>query len=338
MVSETISLKEIWQARKRISSNVQKTPLIYSPMLSEISSANIYLKLENLHPSDSFKIRGAANKLLTLTATEKEKGVTTFSTGNFGRSVAYIANKLGIASTICISNRVPEAKVKALQKTGANIEIAGTSQDEAEQRCYELEEKQGLTVVHPFDDPYIITGNGTIGLEILEELPEVNMVISGLSGGGLLSGLGIAIKTANGDSKITGISTNRGAAMYESIQAGKPVMVKEEDTLADSLLGGIGQDNQYTFELVKKYADNIVLANENEIADGIGFMNDEHNMAVEGAAAAGIGTILHGKIPVKSNTVIVISGSSINTEVLLDVTKHYLARKTNILRGGFQHE
>ncbi|GAB3794439.1 pyridoxal-phosphate dependent enzyme [Virgibacillus kimchii] len=338
MASEAVSLQDIWQAKKRISASVHKTPLLYSPVLSKVAKANIYLKLENIHPSDSFKIRGAANKLLTLTPDEKEKGVATFSTGNFGRSVAYIANKLGIASTICISKRVPEAKVKALQKTGANIEIAGNSQDEAEQRCYELQKKHGLTVVHPFDDPYMIAGNGTIGLEILEELPEANMIISGLSGGGLLSGAGIAMRAADRDMRIIGVSTEQGAAMYESIQAGKPVLVEEADTLADSLLGGIGLENRYTFELVQKYADDILLINEEEIADGIGFIQDEHRMAIEGAAAAGVGAILHGKVSAGSHTVIIISGSSINTEVLLDVTNHYLLRKSNILRGGFLHE
>jgi len=324
---EAIMQKDIWEAKHRISSTIQKTPLVYSPILSERAKGSIYLKLENLHPTDSFKIRGAANKLLSLSDAEKSKGITTFSTGNFGRSVACIANKLGIAATICVSERVPEAKVKALEKTGAKLEIAGMSQDEAEQRCYELEKNNGLTVVHPFDDPYIIAGNGTIGLEILEEIPDVNMVISGLSGGGLLSGLGIAIKAANENCKLTGVSTNRGAAMYESIQAGKPVMVKEEDTLADSLLGGIGRDNRYTYELVKKYSDDIVLVKENEIAGGIGFMQVEHRMAVEGAAAAGIGAVLHGKIPVCTKTVIVISGGSIDREVLLRVTNNYLSGK-----------
>jgi len=333
MASEAVSQKDIWKAKKRIFPYVQKTPLIYSPALSEITDATIYLKLENLHSTDSFKIRGAANKLLSLTEEEKGKGVTTFSTGNFGRSVAYMANKLGIASTICISNRVTEAKVSALEKTGAKIEITGESQDEAEQCCRELERKHGLTVVHPFDDPYIIAGNGTIGLEILEELPEVNMVVAGLSGGGLLTGVGIAMKSADRDVMITGVSAKSGAAMYESIQAGKPVMVKEENSLADSLLGGIGLENRYTFELIKKYADDIVLAKEEEIANGIGFMQDEHRMAAEGAAAAGIGAMLHGKITSGSNTVIIISGCSINTDVLLDVTNDYLLKKTNILRG-----
>ncbi len=338
MQSEAISISNIWQAKKRMSPYVQKTPLIYSPMLSELTSANIYLKLENLHPSGSFKIRGAANKLMTLTSSEKAKGVTTFSTGNFGRSVAYMANKLGIASTICISGRVPDAKVNALEKTGAKIEIAGTTQDEAEQRCYKLQEKYGLTVVHPFDDPYMIAGNGTIGLEILEDLPETNMVVAGLSGGGLLSGLGIAMKAADSNIKITGVSTDRGAAMYESIKAGKPVMVQEEDTLADSLLGGIGLANRYTLELVKRFADDIVLANEEEIADGIGFIQDEHQMAAEGAAGAGIGAMLHGKISAGSQTVIVISGSSIDTKLLLDVTGDYLLRKNTVLRGGAFYE
>ncbi|WP_106496533.1 pyridoxal-phosphate dependent enzyme [Lentibacillus sp. Marseille-P4043] len=319
-------LRDIWEARKRISPIVTKPPLIYSQALSDFTGTSVHLKLENLNVSGSFKIRGAANKILSLTPAEMERGITTFSTGNFGVSVAYIAKKLGIDATICISSKVPQAKVDTLKNSGAQIEIYGESQDDAEQRCYQLEEQHGLTVIHPFDDPHIIAGQGTIGLELLDDLPKVDTVIGGLSGGGLHSGLGLALKSIDPNIQVIGISTARGATMYESIQAGKPITIKEKDTLADSLLGGIGTYNQYTFDMVQQYVDDIVLLEEDEIAEGMAVMLDKHHMAIEGAAASGIGAILNNKVPLGSHVVVVISGCSVDTSVLLDVAHRYKSR------------
>lgn len=312
-----VSLRDIWQARKRISPFVNKTPLIYSQALSDYAKTSVYLKLENLQPTDSFKIRGAANKILSLTEEEKKSGITTFSTGNFGVSVAYLARELGMKAIICISQRVPRAKVEKLQRTGAQIEISGVSQDDAEKRCYELEKEQGLTVIHPFDDPYVIAGQGTIGLELLEDLPEIDTVIGGLSGGGLHSGLGVALKSVDPNLGVYGISPKRGATMYESIKNGASVPVEEQDTLADSLLGGIGATNHYTFKMVQQYVDGIFLLNEQEIGEGMLFMLRQHRMMIEGAAASGIGAILNQKVPLGSHVVVIISGCSVDTSVLL---------------------
>lgn len=314
-----IILRDIWEARKRVMSIVQKSPLIYSPALSEFTGASVHLKLENLNVSGSFKIRGAANKMLRLRPEVLRRGVTTFSTGNFGMSVAYLARKLGIKAVICLSHRVPSAKVEALRQTGAEIDIYGESQDDAERRCYQLQREQGYTAIHPFDDPHVIAGQGTIGLELLEELPKLDTVIGGLSGGGLHSGLGIALKSADPGIQVIGISTMQGATMYESIKQGKPVLGEEQDTLADSLLGGIGMNNRYTFKLVQQYVDEITLVSEDEIAEGMAFMLDQHRMIIEGAAAAGIGAILNRKVPLGKEIVIVITGSSVNPAVVLDL-------------------
>jgi len=275
------------------------------------------LKMEHLHPSSSFKIRGAANKILSLSGPEKERGITAFSTGNFGRSVAYIAAQLGIEAHICISGHVPDAKVKALEEMGALVKQVGVSQNDAADHCYQLEEEEGLTVIHPFDDPYVIAGQGTIGLEILEDLPDVDTVIAGLSGGGLHSGLGIALKTATDRTlELIGVSAEKGAAMYESIQAGKPVDVAEGDTLADSLLGGIGLDNKYTFQLVQHYVDHLIIANEHDIASGMRHMLQQERMVAEGAAAAGIGAAKHNKIPLGQKVVFVITGNGVDMETM----------------------
>ncbi|SFB39147.1 threonine dehydratase [Lentibacillus halodurans] len=323
MTKQSVTQHDIWKAKKRISPMVVKSPLIYAEKLSEYAGTSIHLKLEHLNVSHSFKIRGAANKILSLSQEEQKRGVTTFSTGNFGMSVAYIAKQLGIDAIICISNRVPTAKVEALKSSGARIEIYGDSQDDAEHRSYQLEKEHGLTVVHPFDDPRIIAGQGTIGLELLEDLPEVDTVIGGLSGGGLHSGLGVALKSADPRIQVIGVSTARGPAMYESILKGKPVTVEEQDTLADSLLGGIGLNNRYTFDMVQQYVDEILLIDDDQVAQGMAFMLDKHRMMIEGAAASGIGAILNNCIQLGSHAVVIISGCSVDMATLLDITEKY---------------
>lgn len=326
MVDQPVGLRDIWKARKRIASIVKKSPLVYSPELSRTLGTSVHLKLENLNVSGSFKIRGATNKILSLTPEEQKRGITTFSTGNFGLSVGYLAKQLGIKARICISKRVPKAKVDALKRIGAEIEVYGESQDDAQQRSYQLARERGLTVIHPFDDPYVIAGQGTIGLELLDDLPEVDTVIGGLSGGGLHSGLGVALKATDSAIQIIGVSTVMGATMYESIKEGRPVIIEEKDTLADSLLGGIGLNNRYTFDMVQQFVDQFVLVNEEEIADGIACMLDKHHMLIEGAAAAGIGAILNNKIQLGKQVVIVISGSSVNTSVVMDIANQHRLR------------
>jgi threonine dehydratase len=319
-----VTIRNVWEARKRIASVVNRTPLIQSFVLSEMIGRPVYLKLENVHDIGAFKVRGAANKILSLSEEEKKRGVVTFSTGNHGMAVAYVARKLGIEAVVCISNRVPKAKVDSLKRLNAKIEFYGNSQDEAEERCYELAKEKGLTVVQPFDDPYIIAGQGTIGLEILDEIPNVTDVIVPLSGGGLLSGIGLALKSNDPNIRVTGVSIERSAVMYESLKAGKPVKLEEKDTLADSLLGGIGLDNQYTFRMVGQYTDDIALISEEEIAYSMAFMMDKHRMIVEGAAATGIAAILGNKIAHQEGAVaVIISGHNVDLSVLLPLIQNY---------------
>src|SRR5690625_3301339 len=177
---------------------------------------SIYLKLENVHEIGAFKIRGAANKMLSLTDEEKEQGVTTFSTGNHGLAVAFVAQEMGIKAVICISNRVPNAKVTRLKQMGAKVIKVGESQDEAESYCHTLQNEQGLTVVKPFDDLHVIAGQGTIGLELLEEIPQVDTVVIPISGGGLFAGISFVLKEYNPDIRIIGVSMEKSPVMYES--------------------------------------------------------------------------------------------------------------------------
>ncbi len=319
-----MKIRDVWEARKRIASIVSRTPLIQSTILSEKTGRPVFLKLENVHEVGAFKVRGAANKILSLSEEAKKRGVATFSTGNHGMAVAYVAKKIGIDAVVCISNRVPKAKVDSLKRLGAQIEIVGDSQDAAGERCYELERGKGLTVIQPFDDPHVIAGQGTIGLELLEDLPNLTDVIVPLSGGGLLSGIGLALKSCDRDIRVTGVSMEQSAVMYESLKAGKPVKLEESETLADSLLGGIGLDNQYTFEMVRQYIDDVVLIPEDEIAFSMALMMDKHRIIMEGAAATGIAAVLGNKIPQQDGDIaVIISGQNVDLSILLKLIQNY---------------
>ena len=327
-LGKELVISDVQAAKKRIASIVKKTPLIQSVVLTEKLRRPVYLKLENVHEVGAFKIRGAANKMLSLSEEEKRRGVVTYSTGNHGMAVAYVAKKLGIEATVCISNRVPKDKVESLKRLDAKIEIVGDSQDAAGVYCYKLEAEKGITVIEPFDDPHVIAGQGTIALELLEELTNLKDVVVPLSGGGLLSGIGLALKSADPSIKITGVSMEKSAVMHESLKAGFPVELEESETLADSLLGGIGLDNRYTFNMVSKYADDLVLVPEEEIAYSMAYMMDKHHLIMEGASATGVAAVLGEKIPYQAgDLVIIISGQNVDLSVLFEILQSYVKDK-----------
>lgn len=315
-----ITLRDIWRAKKRIEPYSAKTPLLYSHALSKITGANIYLKLENLQDIGAFKVRGAANMMLTLTDEQKGKGVFAFSTGNHGIAVAYMADKLHIHATICMSKHVDPAKVAAISRWKPTILQQWESQDEAASYCYEMEKQKGITVIPPFDHKEIICGQGTIALEILEELPDVDMVVAPVSGGGLLAGIAIGMKLADSAIQLVGVSQQNAAAMAESLKNGRPIEVTEEPTLADSLLGGIGLYNQFTFDIVKSYVDRVEKVTEEEIAQAIQFLMKSNQLIIEGASATGIAFALKGqKMKAGSNVAVIVTGRSISWETVKKV-------------------
>lgn len=305
-----VTMQDIWLARKRIDPFVSQTPLHISEKLG-----NVYLKLENLHETGAFKIRGAANKLLAMSQADQEKGVVTFSTGNHGVAVAYMANQLNIKAVICISNRVPLNKVRRLEALKAEVVKVGSSQDEAEDYAYKLQASKGLTVIPPFDDREIIAGQGTIGLELLYQLPEIDTAIIPVSGGGLFAGIGRVLKLHNPSIQLIGVSIEKSPVMYESLQKGRIVSLEEKDSLADSLLGGIGTNNQYTFRMCQTLMDQFVLLSEKEIAQGMNYLMQEHQLAVEGAAASSIAGIVSGKLNLENKTAAcIITGRNVAME------------------------
>jgi threonine dehydratase len=345
MPSSDMTLDDIHLARQTIASIVRKTPLIHSPLLTEclasyesgkISSptANrdreaVYLKLENLQVTGSFKIRGAANKMLNLTAEEKARGVVTGSSGNHGSAVAYIASQLGIPAVICVSTKAPSNKIDAIKRLGAELVQFGTSYDESVTHALQLAQERGLTMIDSFDDPLVIAGQGTIGLELLEELPEIDTVIVPLAGGGLLGGIALALKSTRPATHVVGVSMERAPVMYYSLKAGVPIEMEEQDTIAHALAGGLGRNNQYTFRMVQELVDDVVLVSEAAIAEAMLFALEEHHLVVEGAGAVGIAALLHRKVREPGrNVAVVVSGGNVEIPMLLE-----LARSRWQLRG-----
>lgn len=324
MSTSAVTVRDIYVARQRIAPVARRTPLISSPLLTEHIGASVYLKLENIQETGAFKLRGAANKILSLTTDEKARGVIAFSSGNHGLAVSHVARQLGINALICISQRVPSTKVDAIRRLGAKVVVHGISQDEAEEHSYRMQEGRGLTMIPPSDDPFIIAGQGTIGLELLDDLPDIDTVIVPLSGGGLISGIALALKSADPEIRVIGVSMERAPVMYHSLRAGKPIEMEEEETIADGLVGGIGLDNRYTFCMVQEYVDDTILVSEEEIAGAMIFALERHHLVVEGAGAVGIAALLYGRVKdIGRNVVVVVSGSNVDLPLLLEIAHNH---------------
>lgn len=291
---------------------MERTPLVRSDNLSERCGHPVHLKLETLQPIGAFKLRGAMNAIFSLDDEARKRGLVTASTGNHGRAVAYAAAKLGIPATICMSALVPANKVEAIRALGADIRIVGRSQDDAQEEVERLTKSRGLTAIPPFDHADVVAGQGTIGLEVVEDMPDLKTILVPLSGGGLAGGIAVAVKALSPSARVIGISMERGAAMHASVNAGRPVSVREEETLADSLGGGIGLTNRVTFSLCQQLLDEIVLLSEDEIADGIRHAAREEGLIVEGAGAVGFAAILSGKVKISGPTAIIVSGGNID--------------------------
>lgn len=288
-----ISLVDIFAARKNIMDLVIRTPLVQSPDLSKLAQTQVYLKIETYQKTGSFKLRGATNAIARV---KPGQAVITASTGNHGRALAYAASQHNIQANICLSNLVPGNKVEAIKASGANLFIHGDSQDDALDYAITLAQREHMALIPPFDHPDVIAGQGTIGLEIIEQLPETATIVIPLSGGGLLAGIAMAVKSIKPQITIIGVTMDQGCAMHTSLQAGHPVNVTEQPTLADSLGGGIGINNKYTFALVQKYCDTTILVDEPAIAQAIVHTYMVEREIIEGAAAVGIAALFSGQL------------------------------------------
>lgn len=314
-----LTLADVLAARRRISGVATLgTPLVPSPHLEALAGGPFLLKLEIGQATGAFKLRGAANAVFSLS--DDATGVTCCSTGNHGRAVAHAARARGLGAVVCMSRLVPQAKVDGIRALGAEARIIGNSQDEAQLESRRLAEEEGFCEVSPFDDPHVIAGQGTIGLELLEQCPDIATVLVPLSGGGLAGGIAATVKQIKPSIRVIGITMERGAAMYQSVRAGHPVPVTEVASLADSLGGGIGEDNRHSFGLCQKYLDEIVLVTEEEIYRAMQAHYFEDRIVCEGASAVGAAALIAGKIgPAPGPVASIITGRNVDMAVFTDI-------------------
>lgn len=306
MPTETgLSLADIFAARRVIRGVADGTPFAPSPYMTGVAGHDFLLKLENMQPIGAFKLRGALNAVMTLP--DGVAGVTCCSTGNHGRGVAWAAARRGIRAVVCMSGLAPGVKVDGIRALGAEVRIVGMSQDEAMRESRRLC-AEGLMEISPFDDPKVIAGQGTIGLEMLEARPDLTAILTPLSGGGLAAGVAVAAKAVNPDIRVIGVTMDRGAAMYESIRAGRPVETREWASLADSLGGGVGLENRLSFPLCRDLLDETVLVTEDEIAHAMKVLYFEDRIVAEGASVVGLAAILSGKVSVEGPVATIITG------------------------------
>ncbi|MDF1609277.1 hydroxyectoine utilization dehydratase EutB [Hoeflea sp. YIM 152468] len=307
-----VDLGEIERARVAIAGTVRTTPVNLSVSLTDLAGVPVSLKLEHTQITGSFKLRGATNAVACLSDDEKRRGVVGVSTGNHGRGLAYAARAAGVRCIICMSRLVPQAKIDGIKAQGAEVRIVGSSQDEAQGEVDRLVTEDGMIMIPPFDHRKIIAGQGTLGLELLEQVPDVATVLVPVSGGGLVSGVAAAIKARRPDVRIVGVSMQRGAAMHACLAAGKPVLVEELATLADSLGGGIGLDNQLTFAMTRDLVDEVVLVSEAEIAAAIRHVYWQERQIIEGSGAVGVALLLARRIESAGPVAAILSGGNID--------------------------
>lgn len=305
-----LTLADIHAAARVIRGVADATPLVPSPFMTARTGADFLLKLENMQPIGAFKLRGAMNAVAALDP--DVAGVTCCSTGNHGRGVAFAAAQRGLRAVICMSSLVPQAKVDGIKALGAEVRIIGTSQDDALAACQQLVAKDGLVEISPFDDPHVIAGQGTIGLEIMAARPDVDTLLVPVSGGGLASGVALAAKAIKPGVRVIGISMDRGAAMYASLQAGKPVEVEEHASLADSLGGGIGLQNRLSMAMCRDLLDDLVLVSEEDVYHAMQALYFEDRIVAEGACVVGLAAVMSGKVTPEGPTATTITGRNLD--------------------------
>lgn len=310
---------EVIKAYNRSKSSIRKTPLEHSPYLSNLIDGNVYLKLDNIQKTGSFKFRGAVSKMTSLSATEKEKGVVTASTGNHGAACSLAMSLLGIDGKIVVPTIVHKNKVNNILNFGGKVEYHGDDCLIAEERAQEISKTTGATYISPYNDPAIICGQGTMGYEIDQDLKNIDSVFVSVGGGGLISGVGGYLKSVQKNVKMVAVSPKNSCVMYESIKAGKQLDLPSDPTLSDGTAGGV-EMGSITFELCQRIIDEFILVTEDEIADGIRIGVEKHHQLIEGAAGAAIAGFMKQKDKLNGQTVVIVMcGGNISSEVLKSI-------------------
>jgi threonine dehydratase len=327
-----VSLKDVLAARERIRDRVLLSPCTRSESVSAASGTEAFLKLESLQRTGSYKERGALNKLLLLSEVEFARGLVAASAGNHAQGVAFHAGRLGVKATIVMPETTPIVKVANTRAHGARIVLHGANYDEAYAEARRLESAEGLTLVHPFDDPGVIAGQGTIGLEVLEQLPDVDAVVVPIGGGGLASGVAVAVKAIRPSARVVGVETEVLPSMLAALDAGRPVTLDPANTLADGI--AVKRAGDLTFEHVRNLVDEIVTVSEEEIASAILHLLEKDKTVVEGAGAVAVAALLNRKVKgVEGRRVVsIVSGGNIDVNLVARVIERGLVKDGRLAR------
>jgi threonine dehydratase len=326
-----VTLDDVRQARQRIQEHVYLSPCARSETLSRACGCHAYLKLENLQMTGAYKERGALNKLLTLSSEERARGLIAASAGNHAQAVAYHAGRLGVPATIVMPEGTPLLKVANTRGHGARVEIAGANYDEAYAEARRLEATQHLTFIHPFDDLAVIAGQGTVALEILEQVPDLDAVVVPVGGGGLVAGISAAVKALRPQAKVVGVETEVLPSMLASVEEGRLVTLEPASTLADGI--AVKRPGEITFRHVQRWVDEIVTVSEEEIASAILYLLEREKTVVEGAGAVAVAALMNRKVRLDGLQVVsVVSGGNIDVNVVARVIERGLVRDGRLVR------
>ena len=329
MVSVTVEMIEA--ARERLGQAIHLSPCQLSHHLSERTGLEVYLKLENLQRTGAFKERGALNKLLTLSEAERRRGVIAASAGNHAQGVAFHAAKLGIRAQIVMPQATPLVKVVATRAFGAEVVLHGANYDEACEEALRRCAEFGLTFIHPFDDPLVIAGQGTIGLELLEQVQELEAVVVPIGGGGLIGGIACALKERNPRIRVVGVEPEKLPSMLRAREAGQPITIGAQATIADGI--AVRRVGEHTLPLVMRYVDEIVTVDDEEIASAILMLLEQEKTLAEGAGAAALASLLQAKTSLRGpRTAVLVCGGNIDVTLLAKIIERGLVKDGRLLR------
>ena len=308
-----VTLDKIYHAAFVLKQVARRTDMIHAPKLSQ--DCELYLKTENLQLTGSFKLRGAYYKISQLSEEQRAAGIIACSAGNHAQGVALAASRMGIKSIVCMPDGAPISKVEATKALGAEVCLVKGAYDDAYAHACKLQEETGMTFIHPFNDDEVIAGQGTIGLEILDQLSDVDAVICPIGGGGLISGVAYAIKNLNPDVKVYGVQAENAPSMAESVRQGAPITLDTVQTFADGI--AVKHPGDTTFEIVQKYVDQVVTVSEDEIAAAILALIEKQKLIAEGAGAVSVAAAMFGKLPIQGKKVVcIVSGGNIDVNIL----------------------
>ena len=327
-----LSLDDVLEARPRVERVARRTPLDYSHTFSRMTGAEIHLKLENFQRTGAFKIRGATNRIATLSPEVRENGVVTASAGNHAQGVALAATRAGVDATVVMPEYAPISKVNATRRYGARVVLHGVDYSEAQQRAHEIEAEEGRTYVHAFDDPAVMAGQGTLGLEIVEQCPEVETVVVGIGGGGLISGVATAVKAKSPGTRVVGVQAEGASSLKPSLERGEIVELDAVDTIADGIATRRVGDR--TFEVIRERVDEVVTVSDEEIAMAVTHLLERSKALVEGAGAVPLAAVLAEAFDYDDEEVIVpaLCGGNIDLNVLTTVLMRGLVETGRYLR------